>query len=234
MSNMRRKFDIETPDYEQERHVFDMCLWINEKLVQMEQQEGFATIYLERKGENIKKLIEEAMPTACLGLYFFRPADNVYIQCLAGNQPFDAKLRVTGFHRFEIKVEVTTLETEDSVLRRQSLSRTGFTWRAGPIKRQGHDIVSEPGWENIVEREEAWVDLAFHRALEKLKYNQYGRDTAILVNLDTHRPLALESRADLIRRTFLHIQEEKPEIYGVFYCYAGEFVVDGVRSGELI
>jgi hypothetical protein len=233
MNTTSSKFDIETPEYQQERHVFDMCRWINEKLAQMEKEDNFDTIYFERKGTNVKKLIEEAIPIACLGLYFFRPADDVYLQCFVGNQPFDATLKVVGFHNMNIKVEVTTIETEDSTLRRQSLSRNGFTYSSGPIKREGRDIVSGPEMVDISEQEDQWVDLIFDRALRKLGMG-YGPEVAVLVYVDTPRPVSLEARAELIHRTNWHLLQKQTNIYGVYYCYAAEFVVDGIRQADAL
>jgi hypothetical protein len=232
MSSPAPRYDIPTDEYQQERHVFQMCTWINDTLAKMEKTEGFDTIYFERKGTNVKKFLEEAMPIACLGLHLFKPAHDVHIQCLAGNQPYDGTLKVTGFSQLSIKVEVTTTETEISNLRRQSMSRNGYSWAAGPIEKEGRDIKSEPRMVNITKQEERWLDLAFERVLAKLKKNAYGSDTAILVNMDLWRPLSLESRAKLIRRTWLHLLEQEAEIYGVYYCYARKFIIDGVRRDD--
>ncbi len=62
--------NIPINEYEQKRHIFELCNWINEKLAEMETISDFNIIYFERNGENVKKLIEEAMPLASLGLYF--------------------------------------------------------------------------------------------------------------------------------------------------------------------
>src|SRR5689334_17112549 len=99
--------NIPTDEYEQRRHVFDMCRWINQTLTNMESESDFDRLYFERKGLNVKKFIEEAIPIACLGLHFYRPPDDVHVKCLAGNQPFDAELEVSGFRSMRIKVEAT-------------------------------------------------------------------------------------------------------------------------------
>lgn len=232
-------FGIETKEFEQERDVFDMCRWINEKLADMEKQPDFDTLYFERKGTNVKKFIEEAIPIAALGLYLYRPADNVTINCLAGNQGYDATLRVHGFHNFNIRVEVTTTETDDSVMRRQSLSWHGFTFSSGPIKREkgktkeDRKIAQEPEMAEYFEEEEQWNDRAFQALLSKLQYDAYGPETAILVRLDTHRSVSLDSRADLIRKTENHLLQATARVYGVYYFYARDFIIDGIRTAEL-
>jgi hypothetical protein len=111
----------------------------------------------------VKRLIEEAMPLACLGLYFFRPADDVYLTCLAGNQKYDAELSVTGFRNFDMKVEVTTVETDESTMRRQALSRHGSVFMMGKIRRDGRNIISEAEMADTDIENRKWIDLAFER-----------------------------------------------------------------------
>jgi len=65
--------NIPAPEYEQHRSVFQLCDWINSKLRALENVSGFEERYFERRGENIKKLLEEAVPVAYLGLSFWRP-----------------------------------------------------------------------------------------------------------------------------------------------------------------
>jgi hypothetical protein len=184
--------------------------------------------YFERKVRNIKKLLEEAIPLACLGLYFFKPADNVYLTCLTGNQPYDAMLTVKGFHNFEIKVEVTTVETEESTMRRQALARDGHVFMMGEIRREGRKIISQAEMVNVDRVYEKWIDLAFERYLKKLEHG-YDRDTAILISFGNFAHIPFRYRAKLIDRTEKHIRSEKPDVYGVYYCYWDDFVVDGIK-----
>ena len=131
--------DIPTSEYEQPRHVFDLCRWINEKLSEMQELPDFETIYFERKtaiSVNVKKFLEEAIPVACLGLHFYRPEDSVRIKCFAGSQGYDAKLWVSGYRNFEIDIEVTTTETPESVMNRQSLSWNGYAYPGSPAQKQ--------------------------------------------------------------------------------------------------
>lgn len=234
---MKRKtpsFGIDKAEYEQQRNVFDMCRWINEKLLEIDEVPDSDSIYFERRGLNVKKFIEEVIPVAALGLYFYRPPDTVLIQCLTGNQGYDAILQVQGAQNFNIRVEATTTETpDDSVLRRQSLSRHGFTFSSGPIRREGRDIVQEPEMADYFEQEDQWNDRAFEALESKLQYNAYGPETAILVRMDTHRAVSLDSRAHLIRRTAHHLEQATARVYGVYYFYARNFIIDGVRTSDL-
>lgn len=220
--------NISSTEYEQKRHIFDLCKWINRKLAEMETLPDSETIYLERKGKNVKKLIEEAMPLACLGLYFFKPADDVYLRCLTGNQRYDAELSVTGFHNFEIKVEVTTVETDESTMRRQALSRHGSVFMMGKIRREGRNIISEAEMVDLHLENKRWTDLAFERCKKKIKRG-YDKDTAILVSFSNFRHISLRYRTELVERTERYLLQEKPEIYGVYYSYGDDFVVDGVK-----
>jgi hypothetical protein len=54
---------IEIPDigYETKRHAFEFCQWINCKFREMRHLGDFDKLYFERKGKNVKKLIEEAV-----------------------------------------------------------------------------------------------------------------------------------------------------------------------------
>jgi hypothetical protein len=110
----------------------------------MEKQEDFDRIYFERRGDNVKKFIEEAMPISRLGLALSKPWQNVQITCLTGNQHFDAVFEVSGLDSYEMKVEATTIENADAYLRRESLSRKGMVFFDGPISRDGKDIKSTP------------------------------------------------------------------------------------------
>jgi hypothetical protein len=232
MSKSHPYYNIPTLEYEEKRHVFEMFRWINEKLKDMDQAADFDTIYFERKGENVKKFIEEAIPVAYLGLHYYRIADDIYIQCKSGNQPYDAVLDVVGYRNRSIKIEVTTTENDGSTLRRQSLSRHGFTYSSGPIRREGADIVSEPEMVETFEEEQKLSDLAFSRFYEKVKFNSYDKDTAVLVRVDSHRRLPIESRAELVNRTHRYLMEHHPSIYGVYYCYVGDFIIDEVKESD--
>jgi hypothetical protein len=222
---------IPTEEYEERRNVFDLCRWINQKLTEMEKETDFERIYFERKGTNVKQLIEEAIPIACLGLHFYRPPDEVYLKCLAGNEPYDAELEVTGYRSIRIKVEATTIETEDSALRRQSLSRRGFAYSFGPIRKEGESIVSRPEMVDLAIQYEQWADLAFQRYL--VKAENYDKDTAILVHLDTSWRLPMEFRSSLLRKIRDHLSKERSNVYGVYYCYNYDYVVDGIRARDV-
>jgi hypothetical protein len=220
--------NISTNEYEQRRHVFDLCNWINAKLAEMQTFPDFETIYFERQGINVKKLFEEAIPLATLGLYFYRPAKEVHLNCLTGNQRYDAELSVSGWSNFNIKVEVTTVETDETTMRRQALSRHGTVFMTGTIRRDGRNIISEAEMVDTDIENKKWIDLAFERCLKKIEHG-YDEDTAILVSFSNFRHIPLRYRAQLLERTERHLLVERPHIYGVYYSYGDDFVVDGLK-----
>jgi hypothetical protein len=220
--------DISTSEYEQKRHVFEHCDWINGKLAEMYKSDDFETIYFERNGLHVKRLIEEAMPLACLGLYFFKPWKNVYLQCLTGNQPYDGVLSVIDHRRVEFKVEVTTVENDESTMRRQALARDGHVFMTGEIRREGRKIVTQAEMVDMNVEYKRWINLAFARYLKKVGRG-YDEDTAILVSFGDFGHIPFSYRAELMKMTEKHIRSEKPQIYGAYYCYWDDFVVDGIK-----
>lgn len=234
-------FSIDKEDYEQERHIFDHCRWVGEKLAEIRQSEYSEQIYFERLGENVKCFIEEAKPIASLGLYLYRPWREVFVRCLTGDQPFDGEIRVVDQDSettAEFRVEVVTTETEDSVKRRQALSVHGSVFGAGPITRttsnerdlwgrRKKQVISQAEARDVLEDLEELKKLAFDRAVKKLEKG-YDARTAILVTVD-ELAVPLATRAELKKMTFEYLQTEKPEIYGIFYAYSN-FAVDEAKS----
>jgi len=222
-------FDIETGDYEQERHIFDMWRWINAQLAAMEAAPDFDSAYFKQSGQNIKKLIEEAIPIASFGLRFVRPMDEVFIKCLTGNQPYDATLRVEGFKRLDIKVEVTTTETEETVFARQELAEKGMVHRPARFEKVGKQKNILPSeMVDMGEQWEEWVAVALDRAVRKVDSRRYDRTTAILVRVDTWSPLPMSSRANLITQTRNRLVDRLSDVYGVYYLHRRE--IDEVRE----
>ncbi len=110
----------------------------------MEQVDVFEEIYFERRGKNIKKLLEEAIPTSRLGLYLWRPWREISVTCLADDGAHDSIVTIHDRHKTEtIKIEVTSTETDETTMRRQALSRQGFVFMTGLVRREGRQIMSE-------------------------------------------------------------------------------------------
>jgi hypothetical protein len=229
---MARTEEIASTEYEQRRHVFDLCRWVNSKLEEMRAGGRFDEQYFERTG-NTKKLVEEAIPVSRLGLAVSLPESEVYITCLTGNQPYDALVEITGIHRRTFKVEVTTTETNVSVMRRQALSRYGHVALTGPIWKDGREIQWEGDMIDVHAEEEKRVALAFERLRTKVESQRYSSDTAILVYLSEYRPISLGARADLVRQTQRYLLERASSIYAVYYCYALGYMVDHVQPGHI-
>ena len=57
-------------------------------------------------------------------------------------------------------------------------------------------------------------------------------DTAILVSFSNQRHIPLRYRAKLIQKTQRYFLEEKPKVYGVYFSYGDDFVVDGIKFDQ--
>src|SRR5918993_5418153 len=104
--------NISNSEYEKPRSVFQLCEWINGTLRDFETDPNFEERYSERKGKNVKKLLEEAVPVARLGLHLWRLWHDVSVTCLARNQRHDAEVTLKNPRKSEtIKIEVTSTQT---------------------------------------------------------------------------------------------------------------------------
>jgi hypothetical protein len=223
--------DIPASEYEQRRSIFQLCDWINSKLRDLEECNDFEERYFERRGQNIKKLLEEAIPVARLGLYFWRPWRDISVICLADNQPHDAEVTLQDPHKEAetIKVEVTSTETDETTMRRQALSREGFAFMTGPVRREGRRIVSEPTMVDLNKECERLLECAFARFQTKAE-REDDPQTAILVYVNPFRSLSFWYRAQLLERTRTYLRTQRPVLYGVYYCYQPDQGVDGLRN----
>jgi hypothetical protein len=191
---------------------------------------GFEERYFERKGENIKRLLEEAVPVAYLGLSFWRPWRDIWITCLAGDLPYDAEITLQDPRKTKtIKIEVTSTETDETTMRRQALSREGSVFMTGPVRREGRRIVSQPTMVDINEQRKRLLELAFTRFREKAE-KEDNPQTAILVYVNSAPSLPFWYRAQLLEQTRKYLREQRPRLYGVYYCYEADQGVDSLRN----
>jgi hypothetical protein len=230
---MPERIGIPKVEYEERRHAFELCRWINAKLQQLQDGGSFDEQYFERIGLNVKKLVEEAIPLSRLGLYLSTPASEVYITCFADNRNHDALVEITGFNSRTFRVEVTTTETDDSTLRRQAISRDGYVGLAGPIRRNGRTISWAPEMVASDEEDNRCIALMLKRLQEKADSGRYDEDTAVLVYLTEFRSIDLYYRAELVRRTKEYLLQQRPSIRHVYYCYVADYSIDSIPIGRL-
>jgi hypothetical protein len=222
--------DITPLEYTQRRSLFQHCDWVNQKLRDLETTPKFYESYLERKGLNIKRLLEEAVPVAYLGLYFWRAWRDIFVTCLASNEPYDAVVELHDPRSEQrVQVEVTTIETEETTLRRQALAREGIAFLTGRAWREGRTIRTEPEVVDVDEECGRILEIAFERFRTKAE-RERDPETAILVYVNTYRLLPAWHRHQLIERTRLYLLQHQPMLYGVYYCYHPELGVDGLRN----
>jgi hypothetical protein len=222
--------DIPLAEYEQPRSIHELCDWINDKLRALEQFADFEERYFERRGQHIKKLLEEAIPIAKLGLYFWRPWRDISVVCLAGNQAYDATMILQDPHQSEtIHIEVTSTETDETTMRRQALSRDGSVFMLGPVRRQGRQIMSEATMVDLEQENTRLRNCAFERF--QMKANQEDDpQTAILVYVSTPQSLPFFHRAQLVEETRAYLRKNRPILYGAYYCYYSDYGTDGMRN----
>lgn len=221
---------ISNSEYERPRNVFQLCQWINSKLRDLKKSPAFGELYFERRGRNMKKLLEEAIPVALLGLHLWRPGRDVSVTCLAGDQPHDAEVMLQDSRKFEtIKIEVTSTQTDETTMRRQALAREGSVWIHGPVWRQGRQVVSHPEMEDLNKKCSQLVELAFDRFKAKAKQED-DPQTAILVYVDSFLSLPFWYREQLLEKTRSYLIKQRPTLYGAYYCYERDQGVDGLRN----
>lgn len=225
--------NILNSEYEKSRSAFQLCEWINGKLRDLQQSPSFEELYFERRGQNIKKLLEEAVPIARLGLYLWRPFRDVSVTCLAGSQPYDAEIILKGPQKTEtIKIEVTSTETDETTMRRQALSREGFVWMSGPVRREDRQIVNESTMVDLDKESERLVECALARFRTKAE-REDDPQTAILVYIVNSFPsLSFWYRRQLLEQTRAYLRTQRPTLYGAYYCYETDQGLDGVRNDE--
>jgi hypothetical protein len=221
--------DIADGDYQQRRHASELAAWVNAKFRDLEAGGRLEEQYFERRGRNVKRLVEEAVPISRLGLYLWKPGDEPHITLLPNPESFDGLVEVEGFSTRSFSVEVTSLETEDSTLRRQALSREGTVPLVGRIQRRAGVIISEMEMVDVDERTDATVQLALDRLRAKVESGAYSRNTAILVYLSELWPLPREGRLTLRKRTQQYLTAEPRGPTLVYYCFWPELSVEAVE-----
>jgi hypothetical protein len=222
--------NISNAEYEQSRSVFQLCKWINRKLRTLQQDPAFEELYFERRGQNIKKLLEEAIPVARLGLHLWRLWHDVSVTCLARNQRHDAEVTLKNPRKSEtIKIEVTSTQTDETTMRRQALARHGHVWMTGPVRREGRQIMSSPEMEDYDKKRSRLIEHAFARFKAKAEQED-DPQTAILVYVDSFLSLPFWYRSKLLEQTRNYLRTQRPTLFGAYYCYQADQGLDGLRN----
>ncbi len=226
----RLPMEISASEYEQPRSIFELCDWINSKLRDLEKAEDFEEVYFERRGHNVKKLLEEAIPTSRLGLYLWREWREISVTCLARDEPHDSEVTLRDPHETKtIKIEVTSTETDETTMRRQALSRQGSVFMTGSVRREGRQIMSEATMVDIDKECTRLLECAFARFQVKAE-REDDLQTAVLVYINSFRSLPFWYRAQLLERTRVYLKSQRPKLYGVYYCNQADQGIDGLRN----
>lgn len=219
------QFGISRDEYEQRRDAFDLCRWVNTQFRAMERTGRFEEIYFERKGPNVPRFIAEAVPVSRLGLALAAPGSEVHVTCLADSRNYDALIEVSGWNARSFKVEVTATEPDDDVMRRQALARAGHVTLAGPIRREGRTVVTEPEMVEVREEEKRRTALALDRLRAKVESGRYDADTAFLVYSTDLFPIGIGARAELVRDAERYLAQAAVPTSGVYFAFQTDYSV---------
>lgn len=180
--------------------------------------------YRMRSLPGSKQLIEEIAPVAVLLLHLWSPGRSVRCRFVGNQQQHDAELTVAGPdvergpYEPRYFVEVTTAAHPDEHLRREALTRNGFVYLGGPIRRvkakgeKRGPIVSQieaVDHDELVRDVTKWVGEAIARKSTK----GYPSPCILLVNVDAERPLSVDEwatvqskvRGGIDRARFAHV-----------------------------
>jgi hypothetical protein len=219
-------FEIARDEYEQPRDAFELCRWVNAQFRAMEETGHFDEIYFERKGLNVPRFIAEAVPVSRLALLLATPGREVHVTCYADSRNYDAHIEIFGWRPRSFRVEVTTTEPHDVVLRRQALSRAGCVNLAGPIRREGRTIIpGEPEMVNVQDEEQHRTALMLKRLRDKVGSGRYDAETAFLVYSTDQFRIGVNSRADLVRDAERYIAEAGVPTAGVYFAFQTDYTV---------
>ena len=228
---MHKLLGISDTEYEQRRHARDLASWVNARFAELEDGGRLEEQFFERKGQNIKRLIEEAVPLSRLGLFLWTPGNEPYVTLVPKSLKFDGHVEIEGFSAKSFNVEVTTIETEQSTLRRQALSREGTVPLTGRVWRTADGYIeAEVAMIDVAEQEQTVVDLVLSRLRAKTEFGRYDENTAFLVYVNDFWPLPAQGRLALHRKTEEYLRE-RPTIYSVCYCFSPDFAIDWIEVG---
>lgn len=223
-------FGIPDAEYQRRRTAFELCAWINATVEALKGHGQFDFQYLERRGENIKRLVEEAIPLSRLGLYLSIPGSEVFVTCFAHNEPFDGRVEVVGFGARDFRVEVTTTDVPPaSTLRRHALARDGHVFLSGPIHRDRRVVLSEGAMVDVAEYEAEQIVVAMNALRRKAESDRYDESVAVLVYVtDCWLSTLVRFRSTLIRKAEDYLRTAEPKIGSVFFCYSSNYCVDAI------
>lgn len=219
------QFGIPLSEYEQRRDAFDLCRWVNAQFRAMEGTGRFDEIYFERKGLNVTRFIAEAVPVSRLGLALATPGSEVHVTCFADGRNHDARVEISGWGARSFKVEVTATEPHDVVMRRQALSRIGHVMLAGPIRREGRTVITEPEMVNVREEEGRRTALMLQRLREKVESGRYDADTAFLVYSTDLFRIGIEARAEVVADAERYLTGVGVRTSGVYFAFLTDYSV---------
>jgi hypothetical protein len=225
VASVMTHFEITRDEYEQRRDAFELCRWVNAQFRAMEETGHFDEIYFERKGLNVPRFVAEAVPVSRLALLLATPGIEVHVTCFAHSLNYDAQIEISGWRQPSFRVEVTTTEPDDVVLRRQALSRVGHVMLAGPIRREGRKIIAEAEMVDVTEEEQRRTALMLARLRDKVESGRYDANTAFLVYSTDLFRIGVHARADLVGDAERYLAQAGVPTAGVYFAFQTDYTV---------
>jgi hypothetical protein len=153
-----------------------------------------------------KRLVEEILPIAMYVQSRYGPGLRLKVKWVGGGQPYDAILHTSGSLVEHIGLprrqylEVTTAVHPNDYLRREHLSREGFSFGAKGTSRdpKTKTTISVPYVYKNVEHKTELVDLISSRITAK-SGKEYPKPISLIVQCDVDRPILDEEWGDIVR-----------------------------------
>jgi len=163
---------------------------------------------LMRKGNGVKKLVEEIMPIAAFLKHFEIPGIRVRCKHFPGNQNYDAIIHVQGndvplgLIEPEYYLEVTSAVSSYDFLEREALSNNGSVFGGGKIRREkgSRRIISDATAEDHdapVNKTSDWVITCLKNKANK---QAYPHPCILLVQVEPERPLNTREWLTIVER----------------------------------
>lgn len=194
-------FQLSKADLQEPRNSKEILPWVKKRLTQISSTpEGIELLRL-RKDRFIKMLLEECHPLAIFADKFFNHSTEVIVECVLGNQNYDAKICDKRSHGSSIKfVEITQAHYgADEYYRMLHLQEKGHVSMFGRVNKKG---TKNTGYEIEVKNVAKNYDRVLfeeieliHKAAVRKSKKKYPARTALLIACEDY--IVFRNNADI-------------------------------------
>ena len=174
-------------DLTSERSPRDLVSWVENKIKSIACHKSGKTAIRMKKDRLCKQLMEELYPLSLLAKLEFDHRNDITLQLVMGNQPYDALIRSSDFER---KLEITQAhEGETRMLKALMIEEEGWCPGSGGIqktgsKNKGMTLNWWMGVSNPDDSLDIQTRLIVEAVTKKAKNSKYGNNTDLLVIFD--------------------------------------------------